>query len=111
MKKMIMNFIMGAAVIMLMSYVFEGVYVKDFVVAFLVAVVLSLLNTFVKPILKLITLPITFMTLGIFNLIINAFILYLSTSILAPDFAIDGFALTIVCSICISLLYSLFGID
>lgn len=111
MKKMVLNFVMGAAVIMLMSYVFEGVYVKDFSVAFLVAIVLSLLNTFVKPILKFIAFPVTFLTLGIFNLIINGFILHLAAAILAPDFSISGFALTIVCSICISILYSLFGIE
>ena len=111
MKKIFINFVLGAAVIMLMSYVFEGVYVKDFTIAFLVAIVLSLLNTFVKPVLKLIAFPITFLTLGIFNLIINGFILYLATAILAPDFAIAGFGLTIICSICISILYSIFGIE
>lgn len=111
MKKMITNFVLGAAVIMLLSYIFEGVYVKDFSVAFLVAIVLALLNTFLKPILKLIAFPINFLTLGVFNLFINGFILHLATSILSPDFAIAGFSLTIVTSICISILYSVFGID
>ena len=73
---------MGGAVILLMSYLFDGVYVKDFFVAFLVAIVLSLLNTFVKPVLTLIAFPITLMTLGFFQLIINAFILSLASSIL-----------------------------
>lgn len=104
------DFIMGAAIIMLMSYFFEGVYVKNFTVAFLVAIVLSLLNTFIKPILTLIALPITIMSLGIFQLIINGFILTLATDILRPDFYIHGFGLTIVVSVLISFFYSVLGI-
>lgn len=110
MKKAFIDFVLGAAVIMLMSYFFDGVYVKDFYVAFLVAIVLALLNTFVKPILTFIAFPITFMTLGIFQLFINGFILQLATVILSPDFQISSFSLTIVCAVCISILYSLFGI-
>lgn len=107
---LIMELILGAAVIMLMSYWFEGFYVKDFVVAFLVALVLTLLNTFIKPILTIIALPITILSLGIFQLIINGFILTLATDILAPDFQIASFGLTIIASICISIIYSLLGI-
>ena len=109
MKKGIMSLILelalGACVIMLMGYWFDGVYVKDFGVAFLVALVLALLNTFIKPILTIIALPIT-----IFQLIINGFILTLATDILAPDFQITSFGLTIIASICISIIYSLLGI-
>jgi len=104
------EFLLGAIVIYLMSYLFDGVYVKDFVVAILVAVVLSLLNKFIKPILTILALPITIASLGIFQLIINGFILTLATDILKPDFYIHGFGLTIVVSICISILYSLLGI-
>lgn len=110
MKKMFVDFVLGAAVIMLMSYCFDGVYVKDFTVAFLVAIVLALLNRFVKPILSFIALPVTFMTLGIFQLFINGFILSIATHILSPDFAIVDFPLTVLCAICISILYSIFGI-
>lgn len=106
----ILELILGGAVIMLMSYLFDGVYVKDFTVAFLVALVLSLLNTFIKPILTIIALPITILSLGIFQLVINGFILTLATDILRPDFYIHGFGLTILVSIFISLLYSLLGI-
>lgn len=111
MVKKFMQFIMGGAVIMLMSYLFEGVYVKNFTVAFLVAIVLALLNTFVKPVLTIIALPITIMTLGLFQFVVNAIILSLATALLAPDFYISSFSLTIVTSICISILYSLLGIN
>lgn len=109
--KLVLNFVLGGAVIMLMSYLFDGVYVKDFTVAFLVALVLSLLNTFIKPILSVIAFPITIMTLGLFQLVINGFVLSLATDILAPDFQIQSFGLTILCSIFISILYSLLGLN
>ena len=48
----VFKFILGAGVIYLMGYLFEGVYVKDFSVAFVVAIVLALLNKFVKPLLR-----------------------------------------------------------
>lgn len=105
-----LEFLLGAAVIMIVSYIFPGVYVKDFTVAILVAIVLALLNTFVKPILSLIALPITILSLGIFQLIINGLVLALAQAILAPDFYISSFGLTIIISIVISLLYSLLGI-
>ncbi len=112
--KKIMQFIcelvLGAGVIMLMSYLFDGVYVKDFSIAFMVAFVLSLLNMFVKPILTLLALPITIMSLGLFQLVINGFILKLATNVLYPDFQIASFALSIAVAICISFLYSILGI-
>lgn len=115
MKKGITNFVLqlllGAGVIMLMDYMIDGVYVKDFSVAFLVAIVLSLLNKFIKPVLKLFALPITFMTFGLFGLVINGFILYFATVILQPDFQIAGFGLCIVTSIIVSILYSILGLD
>lgn len=107
----VLQFVLGAGVILLMSYIFDGVYVKNFSVAFVVAIVLSLLNKFVKPILKLLTLPLNFLTLGIFGFIINGLMLLLSTMILAPDFQIASFGLCIIVSICISILYSILGID
>ena len=110
MKRMLSQLLLGGAVIMLMGYLFEGVYVKDFTVAFLVALVLSLLNTFVKPVLSFFAFPITFMTLGLFQLVINGFVLSIATHVLAPDFQIQSFGLTIICSIFISVLYSLLGI-
>lgn len=114
-KKRFSNFvfelILGAGVIMLTSYLFSGVYVKDFSVAFLVAIVLTLLNKFIKPILKLLALPLTFMTFGLFGLVINGLILLMATNILAPDFQIESFGLCIVTSIIVSILYSVLGIS
>ncbi|MCD7809964.1 MAG: phage holin family protein [Erysipelotrichaceae bacterium] len=107
---LLIEFILGAVVILIVSYMFPGVYVKNFTVAFLIAVILAVLNTFVKPVLTVIALPFTILTLGLFQLIINGFVLSLAEVILAPDFYIASFSLTIIISLVISLLYSILGI-
>lgn len=106
----LINFILGALVITVIDYMFESVYVESFFVAILVAVVLAILNAIVKPILTFIAFPVTILTLGLFQLIINGFILKLATIILAPDFRIDSFTMMIVTSICVSILYRVVGI-
>lgn len=111
MFKKLMQFIMGGAVIMIVSYLFDGVYVKDFTTAFILAIILFLLNTFIKPILTIIALPMTILTLGLFQFVVNALVLSLASSILYPDFYISSFGLTIITSIVISILYSILGID
>jgi len=106
----IMELILGGGVILVMAYFFDGVYIKDYKVALLVALVLSILNTVVKPILSFIAFPITLVTLGLFQLVINGFVLSIATSVFAPDFQIESFGLTILCSIFISIFYSFLGI-
>lgn len=106
----LMELILGGGVMLIMAYFFDGVYVKDFKVALLIALVLSLLNTIVKPILSFIAFPVTLLSLGLFQLVINGFVLSIATSILAPDFQIESFGLTILCSIFISICYSVLGI-
>ena len=67
------------------AYLMKGVIVDEFTTALIVAIVLGLLNFFVKPILVLFTLPITFFTLGLFLLVINTIMIELC------DYFIDGF--------------------
>lgn len=109
-SRFLLELILGGGVIFVMSRIFEGVYVKDFEVALMVALVLAILNTVVKPILSFVAMPITFMTLGLFQLVINGFVLSIATSVLTPDFQIESFSLTILCSVFISIFYSMLGI-
>ena len=69
----------------------------------IVAVVLALLNTFIKPIIKLLALPVTMLTLGLFLLVINALIILLCSSIV-DSFAVDGFVSAFVFSIILSVI-------
>lgn len=83
--KIILRILITAILVMIIAYVMKGVVVDQFTTALTVAIVLGLLNIFVKPILVLFTLPITIFTLGLFYLVINAII------IMSCDHFVDGF--------------------
>jgi putative membrane protein len=83
-----------------------GVHVAGFTTALIVAVVLGLLNIFIKPILVVLTLPITFVTLGLFLLVINALIIILCDNIVG-GFSVDSFWTALFFSIILSILQSI----
>lgn len=85
-----------------------GVYVDTVQTAVLVALVMSVLNTFVKPILTLLSLPITILTLGLFYLVVTAVIVYLCDWLI-DGFTIDGFLTAVIFSFCLSIVNSLVG--
>lgn len=78
--------LISTIIVLLLSYFLKpGVQVDNIATALIVAVVLGLLNTFVKPVLVFFTLPITFFTLGLFLLVINTVMVYVC------DYLVDGF--------------------
>jgi putative membrane protein len=83
--KFIIKLLLTAALVMGLSEILPGIETTDYVSAILVALSLSVLNFTVKPILVLLTLPITLVTLGLFLLVINVFIIYLA------DWFVSGF--------------------
>ena len=89
-----MRFIVRVLVIAAISYglskVLSGIHVRDFWTAIVFAVVLAILNTFIKPILVILTLPVTIITLGLFLFVINA-VLVLLASKFVTGFGIDSF--------------------
>lgn len=88
------------------SYVLKGIHVDDPLTALLVALVLGLLNTFIKPILVILTIPITLVTLGIFLLIINILIVKWTAS-LVDGFKVDGWLAALLFSLVVSFTTSL----
>ncbi|MGV1010987.1 MAG: phage holin family protein [Flavobacterium sp.] len=99
--------------VMVITYFFPSIaYVDGYKSAIIVAIVLGLLNLFVKPVLVLFTLPVTIFTLGFFLLVINAAIIALCTK-LVDGFKVDGFLgalfFSIILSISQSLVYKLTG--
>lgn len=98
--------LLSAIAVVVLANVLSGVYVDSYVTAIIVAVVLSCLNLFVKPILVVLTLPVTILSFGIFLLFINAFIILLANS-LVPGFSIDGVWTAILFSILLAVLQSL----
>lgn len=105
--KMILRILLSALAVVVLANILPGVGVDTFLTAIIVAVVLSLLNFIVKPILVVLTLPVTILTLGLFLLIINAVI------ILLADQLIGGFQVTniwwaLLFSLLLSVLQSIF---
>lgn len=96
--KMLLRILLSAIAVVILSKILPGVWVASYTTAIIVAIVLSLLNFIIKPILLILTLPITIITFGLFILIINAII------ILLVDSFIDGFQ---VDSLWWALLFSL----
>ena len=96
--KLILRILLSALAVVILAKILPGIGVDSYTTAIIVAIVLSLLNFIVKPILVILTLPITILTLGLFLLIINAII------ILLADNLISGFEVT---NIWWALLFSL----
>ncbi|MCR4329767.1 MAG: phage holin family protein [Candidatus Roizmanbacteria bacterium] len=88
--KGIVIILMRALAVVITSYVIPGVQVENFLTAIAVAVVLGILNTLIRPLLVLLTLPITVLTFGLFTLVINTLLIYF-TSVLVPGFKVDSF--------------------
>jgi putative membrane protein len=101
----IINWVVGALAILVTAYVLPGVHVDNLTTAFIAAVVLGVINAFIKPILIVLTLPINILTLGLFTLVINA-LLILLTAKLVPGFKVDGFLWAVLFSIVLFLVNS-----
>lgn len=86
----VLRWIGYALAVMLVALIVPGIFVSGFWGALIAAVVLGLVNTFLKPILMFISMPLNFLTLGIFALVINALLLWLVGTI-SPGMQVDGF--------------------
>lgn len=103
MKNFIAKTLITAAAIILSSYVLHtGVTMDRFRTALIVALVLSVLNFFVKPLLIIITLPVTILTLGLFLFIVNAIIIKLADSLI-PGFHVQSLGWALLFSLVLSL--------
>lgn len=102
---LLIKILVTAALVLLIANFMPGVHVAGFTTALIVAIVLGLLNIFVKPILVILTLPVTIITLGLFLLVINALMILLCTKIVG-GFSVDTFLTALFFSIILSLLQS-----
>ena len=105
---MILRFLLSSVAVVLTAYLLPGASVTDFWTAMIVALVLSLVNIFVKPLLILFTIPVTIITLGLFLLVINALMILL-TDYFVNGFNVDGFWWALLFSLILSLFNSLFA--
>ena len=102
--KIIVRWLLLAAALLLVQRVYTGVSVDSYTVALIAALVLGLLNTLVRPLLVLLTLPVTLITLGLFLFVINAMMFWAAASLL-QGFNVAGFGAALIGS----LIYSLCG--
>ncbi len=104
----IIRFLLSGVAVMLTAYLLPGVDVQDYWAALLVAVLISLSNVIIKPILVILTIPITIFTLGLFLLVINAVIILMVDS-LVDGFEVEGFWWALGFSLILSVFNSLFS--
>lgn len=103
---LLMRIIVTSVVAFGLSYLLTGIKFDSFWTAIIVAIVLAVLNAIIKPILILLTLPITLITFGLFLFVINALIILLAEK-LVSGFSVDGFWWALLFSLLLSLLTSL----
>ncbi|MCC2595758.1 phage holin family protein [Pusillimonas sp. MFBS29] len=88
--ELLLVWILNAVALLIVAYILPGITVASFGSALIAALVLGLLNTLVKPVLILLTLPITIITLGLFLLVLNALVFWFAGSVL-KGFQVNGF--------------------
>jgi len=104
----IIRFLLSGLAVLLTAYLLPGVNVEHYGYALLVAAVLSFANALVRPILVVLTIPITVFTLGLFLLVINALII-LMVDYFVPKFDVDGFWWAMAFSLILSVFNSMFA--
>lgn len=105
---LLLEWLFSALALMIVAYIVPGFIIENFRMALIAALVVGLLNATVGFALKIITLPLTFLTLGLFLIVINALILWLASA-LVPGFKIKNFLTAILGAIVLTAVHILFG--
>jgi len=103
MLSLLARWIVNAAALLLVAYLYPGVQVQDFLAALFAALVLGLVNAVIRPLLVILTLPVTLLTLGLFLFVINAFLFWLVAE-LVKGFTVSNFGAALIGSILYSLI-------
>lgn len=108
MNNFIIRLLLSAIAVFICTKVLPGAHVDGFLTAIVVAGILAVLNVLIKPILVILTIPITIVTLGLFLFVVNT-ILVLLTAWLVPGFSLDSFWWALIFSVLLSIINSVFG--
>lgn len=100
--EILISWVVSAMVIFSIAYIMPGVHVVDFTTSLVVALILGIINAFLKPVLLILTLPINILTLGLFTFVLNA-VLILLVSKVVPGFVVDGFFWAFIFGIVLSI--------
>lgn len=105
--KVLVTLILNGLAVFMTSELLPGISVDNFWTAIVVAVVLGIVNTFLKPLLIILTLPINIVTLGLFVFVINA-VLVILVGMFVPGFVVESFIWALIFSLVLSLVNSFF---
>ena len=105
MVRLVLRWVLMAVALLAVSYLYSGVQVASFTAALIAALVIGLLNVVMRPVLVLLTLPVTLLTLGLFLFVVNALVFW-SASGLLSGFHVNGFGAALLGS----LIYSALGL-
>ena len=103
--KLIVKWLLSACALLAVAYFYNGVQVSSFTTALLAAFIIGLFNTIVRPVLVVLTLPVTLITLGLFLFVINALMFWAAAGVM-DGFRVTGFSAALIGS----LIYSVFGL-
>ncbi|PKP13865.1 MAG: hypothetical protein CVU08_03220 [Bacteroidetes bacterium HGW-Bacteroidetes-3] len=104
--KLLLKILLTAAAVLIIAHYLPGVSVENYTSALIVAIVLGILRVTVKPILVILTLPVTIITLGLFLLVINALIIMLADNLIG-GFYVSGFWIALLFSLILSIFQSI----
>ena len=102
---LLMGLLINVIAVAVAAYILPGIHVDGWMSALAVAVVLGIVNAFIKPIVTLLTLPLTILTLGLFLIVINIALVFLVAAIV-PGFRVDGWLSALLFSIVVSVVGS-----
>ncbi len=103
-RNWLLSLFVNSIVLLVVAGYFDSFYLDGVGAALLASFILSIMNVIVKPILILLTLPVTIMTLGLFLIVINAMTLMMTQALMGDWFVIDSFGSALLAAIVISLL-------
>lgn len=100
--KIILALVVNALALVITGYIVPGFNIDSFTTAILAAIILGVVNTFIRPILLFLTAPINLLTLGLFTFVVNALMLSLTAAIV-PGIKIDGFVSSLLAAVVLSI--------
>ncbi|MFQ5679549.1 MAG: phage holin family protein [Gemmatimonadota bacterium] len=102
----VLNWLINAAALYLTARLVPGILIQGAGALLVAALVIGFINAVVRPILLILTLPITVLTLGLFYLVLNGLLLYLAAA-LTPGFALAGFGTAVIGALVLSVIATL----
>ena len=106
-RKWLIHLVVNTVVLMVIAGYMSSIHLAGVTAAIEASIILSILNVVVKPILVILTLPATLLTLGLFMFVINAITLYLTAGLMGPSFDIHGFGAALLAAIVMAILNAL----